>query len=65
MFHYIDRIVRASDETLVRLAADARHRAETSDSFQYRLNQGLIANACERELKLRKANKEGGAGVCK
>jgi hypothetical protein len=53
MFHYIDHIVKASDEALVKLAQDARRRAKNG-TLNYQINQELIAEACELELELRK-----------
>lgn len=58
MFHMIDHIIKASDETLRLLAKDARRRAETGVGGQYKLNQELIAEAAERELELRGRNHE-------
>lgn len=54
MFHLIDRIVAADNDTLKLLAKDARKRAQYGTGKQYCLNQELIADACERELELRK-----------
>ncbi|AYP68386.1 hypothetical protein HWB91_gp16 [Bacillus phage vB_BboS-125] len=54
MFHWIDRIVAADEETLKRLAADARNRAKYGTGGQYKMDQELIAEACEREIEIRK-----------
>lgn len=62
MFHLIDRIVAADDETVKRLGEDARKRAQ-GGTGQYALNQELIADACDRELMLRKAKREREGGV--